>query len=263
MPDRRSPTGQPFPPLRAEIARADYARRIRYFDQAIRQNGYKAIVTPALPCPCVVAPKDGGTGMPELRCPGCFGQARIYQREREVETRAVVQSVVMDPRPLLPQGMLELGTLQASFLGGTTLAYWDRVLFPDVLIRSSDYRRLTPPSQRLRLTFEPESIEHVLTRNPSSRTVRVLSAEQGDYSLDSESNELIISSSAQDFAPDMNISVLYRCAPYYYVIDSPHEFRGSFVKRELPAEVFVRLPVQVLLRRADLVEVKSGVGEAG
>src|SRR3972149_2391735 len=114
MPERQSPRGQPFVPLNPKFGRVDYGKRVRYFDQMIRQRGYRVVLTPALQCPCTVSPTDHGTGVPEIRCPSCGGLGRLYPTDKSVETRAIAESIAMDPRPIQPEGYIELGTLRTT-----------------------------------------------------------------------------------------------------------------------------------------------------
>lgn len=246
-----------LPLLPHAFQRVDFGEKLRFFEQAVRQHGYQVSFTPVSLCPCLVVPKDGGDGTPDVNCPSCVGLGRLYDEDRSYTTKALLTGINRDVRVQQPEGRYEMGTVAATFNWRletgveVTINYWDRFRMVDAFVPVLESRRLQPHEDRVKLRFQPREIVSVYSRDPVTRALVCIVVGQ-DASLDVEKGELLLGGAKK--YEGMPLAITYTGQPPYYIVDLPNQYRGEPVKQGFPEERWGRVPMFCLARRGDFIE---------
>lgn len=249
MSDRRT-TRPPQKVWPARFMRVDWGVKTQLFDHLIRQQGYRVRYQRNVACPCVTWPQDGGTGQPELDCASCRGVGRLYDKSREVETKAVVVGVSQGKRVFQAEGQMDLGSVQATFLSDVRVDYWDRCNFPDILIPVQEVHKRAGLGA-LTLNFEAVEVLDAYTRDQTTEA-QVRLVEGTDFTVNLTTGVITLLATAKTYA-DMRVAFRYNGYPWWYVKDLPNAYRGRMVKFGYPAERWVNMPTRTILQRGDLM----------
>ena len=209
------------------------------FDRTIFQKGARIIWEKSMLCSCI----DEFSGQPDFNCPACKGKSFVYFDP--VETRAVVSGLGGDNQNI-PIGLIDVGTAYLTTQSTDLVSFRDRITFPDMT---------TAYSQVLKYEGEPVEMKYTAKELLS---VKVLGAEipPESYKLSEDGTKIEFLDGVLGYGE--KFSVLLRINPVYIVIDMPHDLRGTFVVFGKPAEEWVTLPKQLIIKREDLMPLKRG-----
>lgn len=227
--------------------RLDPGNRLLLLDQMIRQHGYKISYQRFQICACVR--EINGLLSPQPNCKTCKGVGRIYLRE--IETTSLVTSISSIPQSFAKFGTLERGTISATFLSTLAPSYRDRFRLIDVELPINQNFDKTDldTNNSLYLDYFPSSIISVGAFNTITNSVIMFNA-NSDYILDIDNKKLIIK--YNNMEPLASFSVLYLGAPYYYITQLTHAFRGLPYTFQQTIPAWLKLPSSAIAKRGDL-----------
>lgn len=250
-PDRRvfmSTLPKIVPKLPPKFMHFDLGKYAPYVDQLVRHRATPVLLTSHVICPCIVPPKQGGTGIAVSDCPECNGTGFCYVGNG-VETLASIIGVnANDTRS--ETSRTEIGQIRAIFPSDVTIASGDRIQLYKSIVPIRHSRKYNKALGGMRLPFDVRDAKNVVTKNP--RTLKLIELERGpDYTLDVDKN--LIAFGGDKVYDNAVISAVFMIAPYYIITDLPSSFRGqlSSAFSEDGSEEWVKLPQSCTAERSD------------
>lgn len=212
-----------LPKLPASFMRFDLAKHVPWLNNLLRQRGTPLKLTPHVICPCVVPPREGGTGEAVVDCPECSGTAFAYVGD-PILIRAPVMGIgAMDSYQ--EGGTLSTGQIRVVFPSDVTVAEGDRIHLYQTLVAVRHSRRYHARMKGIRLPFDVRDVRTLTTNDPT--TLKIAELKRGPhYSLDVDKN--VLRFPEVGLVRDQSIvSGVFMAAPYYIIDALTSAFRGQ------------------------------------
>lgn len=207
------------------------------FDDLILQRGYKVIWEQSIFCSCL-----DDSGSPDYMCPVCKNQGYIYFSPTEI--RALITSISGN-KEQDRIGLNEKGTAYMTCRAGDNVGFRDKFTFTDFTMKYSELiKRTGEPNDLMR--FECKSMVAIMQLDTTY-------IPDVDYTISSDGRYINWIGSAPAIGD--KYSVLYNTCPVYIAQGPIHELRGTYtMKNGLGEELFVLLPKQFQIKRADFID---------
>lgn len=199
-----------------------------------------AIWEQATVCPCI----NPDTNQPDFNCTLCSGTGFIYFQPMAIK-------VLTTSLPGTPEneiiGYREPGTAYCTPTSDIVMGYQDHLYFPDFNVKFSQLVKFDESGKSSRL-IKPCTKIVTLTDGKSFYKYGT------DYVIsDADNKYLLWLNPSNKPLPTQQMSCLYFTHPVYAVMEAMHELRATWVTFQKPADTFVELPKQYLVKRLDFI----------
>jgi len=217
------------------------------FDKEIREKGTNILWEEAILCTCVGENK----GQPSVNCKSCNGSGYLYTSPQETIALA---SRLSGKTSFDSIGSRGVGDTFLTPLSSIIMGFHDRITFTDYNSKYSEVISVKL-GKSLKLRHPVKKLisvnYHDLSIDPS--TMEIIN-NGWNVQIDPNIINSYLNDDKKQKGNDFYVSLLYMTSPSYYIIDIPHELRGTQVGSSTN---FVELPKQYLLKREDFSYAKT------
>jgi hypothetical protein len=217
------------------------------FNALIWDQGYNILLEEARKCPC----RSLDSGSPLVNCQNCRGFGWVFINP--IKTKAIISNVNRNTK-YLEWSAENIGTIAASIANINRLAEYDRVTFIDVVSKRSEIIKVREVNGQnfVFLNYKPlEILDVFYLQDPILPLVKLVPDQ--DYSLSKTNDYILLLDFALPTGFNNTVSVAYMCNSTYLVVDIPHDLRAGTVMNSVGQLEKVDLPVNAILRKADIV----------
>jgi hypothetical protein len=217
------------------------------FEALIWQQGYSILLEEARKCPC----RSLDSGSPLANCQNCRGFGYIFINP--IKTKAVISNVNRNTK-YLEWSAENTGTIAASIANIDRLAEYDRITFTDVVSKRSEVIKVREVGEQsfVFLNYKPlEVLDVFYLADPALPLVKL--TKDSDYILSTTNDYILLLNFVPSEGFNGMISVAYMCNSTYLVVDIPHDLRAGTVMNSNGQLEKIDLPVNAILRKADIV----------
>lgn len=235
------------PPIGVNKSRADFVKS--KFDTLIWEKGYDVILEKSLRCPCVSKNSNQ-----QSNCKNCGGTSWIFVNPKK--TKVVMHSINMTTK-FQSWSELNVGTASVSALAEDETSYMDRITALDgiAIFGEALFLKNNDNTYYFATIYDIKEITFLALFVNTSVVLKPLI-----YNIDfTYSGNKIILLKPDDYIDpllteqDISITVRYKHAPQFHIIDIPRETMQTFVNIAGSGEEEVNLPVHAVARRSHYV----------
>ena len=238
-------------PSSINVARVDFIKN--KFDALVWEKGYDIIHEQALKCPCV----SRNTNQ-QSSCKNCGGTGYIFVNA--IETKIVLSAMNMNTK-FQSWSQENLGTASVTALSEDQVSFMDRITVKDgvaIFSESLFLKRFEDSSSTVYYFSTIYNIKELLYIALFINTNQTLQPLIYGIDFTYSENKIVFLTANSYVDPqleeqDISITVRYKHAPQFHIIDIQRETIQSFVKIGFEGEEKIDLPIHAIARRSHYV----------